>query len=847
MARVLAAIVSCFLFVSAAQAWTHGLFTGRDNQLNVGGDLLGGNFINVLKMTSVTFANAVDAGLMDAEGYPNGTPTGDIFVTGLITGTVYSGVQYKLVVDAGITFPDAGTGKGLRNLSSMTACTYTGVVTSTACGGVGTTISTTGSGGGSITFTMTNQITLRWLAGTAVSHTLGAKISLYRFTDEADFIAGEYFTPEYRALLSSPSPTNTASLLSTEGSCIRTMGWTQRSQNYNSELKWAHRIKLESFSWATKQIIPAVWAGAIAGTDTYTATAPDSDQIVGVIANTNTIAGATLNGIPIKQWNGDALTVGLLTVGLATFTKDSMLGTYMYNNGGGGIVPSIPVEVQVQLANRTNRCLWPTVPPRVDDDYVTNYADKLCNTTNSNVLLVPEYTNEDWLFNWPQTGWSRYRGIALGFPDTSNRTYNGWYGLRFREIMGNLFPTACGSNISRVKPYLAANATNDTTMPPYRMRGQDLASVANGGQGNALFVSYTGDANYTTLGNRPMDVAYSTGQAPYTGGTNICFAADFNCSATTTQLPFYQCLINATEGGDTSSCAVTNPTVSSHTPLNLVDDDVRQGRELVQSVTCSGTTCTTPLAHGYVTNTTQVQFQVVGGTMYSGLSAPQLYRVSSTPTSTTFTIQAYDATGLPAGANVNAGSVGTGAVSVGSNRQRRNLQSMANIYERFMEDTAASFDADRVTLGKPPLQVRWYEGNLEFLGPTAAQCLTIGIVTNPPDATGALCAAEIAAAIASYVADARATAAVQTYYNRFMGTDATFPVTFGLMPHSKAPSWLIMMCDTRYQLLSGCLPSATPNAFGLGYQSWSRGGWLLKRDLDPASNDNDPMWLNKAA
>jgi hypothetical protein len=24
-------------------------------------------------------------------------------------------------------------------------------------------------------------------------------------------------------------------------------------------------------------------------------------------------------------------------------------------------------------------------------------------------------------------------------------------------------------------------------------------------------------------------------------------------------------------------------------------------------------------------------------------------------------------------------------------------------------------------------------------------------------------------------------------------------------------------------------------------------GWLLKRDIDPASNDNDPMWLEKAA
>jgi hypothetical protein len=26
-----------------------------------------------------------------------------------------------------------------------------------------------------------------------------------------------------------------------------------------------------------------------------------------------------------------------------------------------------------------------------------------------------------------------------------------------------------------------------------------------------------------------------------------------------------------------------------------------------------------------------------------------------------------------------------------------------------------------------------------------------------------------------------------------------------------------------------------------------RMNWLLKRDLDPASNDNDPMWLAKVA
>jgi hypothetical protein len=36
---------------------------------------------------------------------------------------------------------------------------------------------------------------------------------------------------------------------------------------------------------------------------------------------------------------------------------------------------------------------------------------------------------------------------------------------------------------------------------------------------------------------------------------------------------------------------------------------------------------------------------------------------------------------------------------------------------------------------------------------------------------------------------------------------------------------------------------------GFGGSGWAYGqqNYLLKRDLDPASNDNDPVWLEKAA
>jgi hypothetical protein len=41
--------------------------------------------------------------------------------------------------------------------------------------------------------------------------------------------------------------------------------------------------------------------------------------------------------------------------------------------------------------------------------------------------------------------------------------------------------------------------------------------------------------------------------------------------------------------------------------------------------------------------------------------------------------------------------------------------------------------------------------------------------------------------------------------------------------------------------------SSKVNNAGSGNTVGGGSSWLLKRDIDPASNDNDPMWLRAAA
>jgi hypothetical protein len=78
--------------------------------------------------------------------------------------------------------------------------------------------------------------------------------------------------------------------------------------------------------------------------------------------------------------------------------------------------------------------------------------------------------------------------------------------------------------------------------------------------------------------------------------------------------------------------------------------------------------------------------------------------------------------------------------------------------------------------------------------------------------------------------------------------------------HSSTPAWFARQGKVQPTGKWSMLPGNTytgPASFGgfftgTPYQSYDATGafnanWLLKRDLDPASNDNHPMWLERSA
>jgi hypothetical protein len=437
------------------------------------------------------------------------------------------------------------------------------------------------------------------------------------------------------------------------------------------------------------------------------------------------------------------------------------------------------------------------------------------------------------------------------------------------------------------------------------------------------FYAAAGYGNYSAKPNRPIDQTYSVGGAPYLLGQSLCGGPDQgNCAVTADSGPFFQALTTAWEAGNAAAA------------IALVDSDARTGRNLVQNVTASGTTFTTPSPHGFSANCgtngkCSVVFQVTGGTAYSGVTMSQLYEVTSVPTSTTFTIQAFIG-GFPGGSNINAGSAGSGTMTVGyTNRQ--NLVLNASTYMSINEALAAKYDSDRPSSGQFTANLKGiqYEGDAEltsgfFVGvtqfPNPANCTTMGVTSASPitvsftadtsifnnqsmtsvsnftnlypgmvltgsanvpagtyvyainpaaktitlsalvtgtstgqsmTATGN-CMSNGNAAIEAWKLDNLAYLTQTSYFNAALGKDSSVPATYNSgagLPHMKAPASLSLMCAGPYTLINGCLPTSPVNQLWNAYRDWSRTNWLLKRDMQvPGSaNDNDPMWLEKAA
>jgi hypothetical protein len=810
--RALICVTILSFQLAPAKAWIHGNpVIGLGAQIN-NGDQNGGVLINALKQLSGGCCSGGNTPAnFDSNGYPSGSLTANYGFTALLSSqAIFTGpsVQWEMLWPASCTLKFEIN--QAVNLVSSSNATTTG-------GSNSNLLVTTNSSAGNVIFTFPGTTsTMAFFFPTGFSNSCpGSGLAMVRVSDLTAYNAGQYFTPEYVADNTALNP-----------SADRMMSVTNTNGSIQS--KWSYRSTPSSISWNgnVNMFPPGAWGGSTSGTDTYTsAAAPDTpgtltngEVIILQVTNANTSTAPTLNvnslgAVTIVNTSGLALSAGDLNPagssnGFYIFVYNSILNKWIFKSNG--VNAFLPIEAQVQLANKIKASLWANIPLMAQDDWINQWSSYVCSNLNGGLYFYPEYSNEIWNFGGQtQTSLANQIGLALNFPNANGEPYHGWYGLRVRQAMGNLIPAQCSGHMSIVRRVMAFQEFGSiSAAETYRFQGGDLNPASNSALctylGGTFTSSCSGAPNYSAQvsggGNGwPIDVVEVASYANYTAGVNLCTGTDLNCTPGASNVAYYNTLLNAYEN------------VSTAAAIALVDSDIRNGQTLVQTVTASGTTFTTPSAHGFTAGTTTVSFLTSAGNTCSGLTSGALYSVHTTPISNTFTMQAF-VDGVASGADINAGTC-TGTVSVGS-AGRSSLSAdmifQSNVQYPLWEAAIASYDSGRPA-GMAALRVELYEGALEPQGPSAAQCTSLGIVDSN-------CATNIAAAITAWKNDSTSAATTLVYANQFLGTDAATVSTFGLMLHSKTPSQLQLTGPSLWSLLPGD-PGSTPYQT---YNGWSQ-------------------------
>lgn len=568
------------------------------------------------------------------------------------------------------------------------------------------------------------------------------------------------------------------------------------------------------------------------GAGTYTSSGRVAYQTLSVAGKS---AGAKL------IWDSRFTAISTTWSGNVTFTYNATVDRVLVNTSG--VSNSIPLEVMVQLSNLTRSNFWYTFPTWANDNFITNSANSIFSNLSTDLKLIAEWSNEVWNGGQRAFYYSLMMGKALGItPDSSSGGSSPFQSLRVRIVNGSLLPSTSWAGSPRLeRVYCFQGGFGGTNFATGPMQGASLTNP-----GSAAYQSYvapyianpgtTGygfDATVASGGNgRPIDYTESDCQAPYTGGGTAFSGQSTDTGSiapTAYDAPLLNAVVAAWSGGDQAGA------------VSLIDQSIR-GDYLnrTQVLTASGTTFTTPLAHNYSVGN-YVRFTASGGSAYSGLDLLSPYQILSTPTSSTFT--AGRVLNGAVQSAVNAGSAGTGTTSVGFLQGTESgaflsltiFGLMGSNFTKYQNMNATLF-SPAPALGTPTL--RMYETALEPTAPTTAQCAAISISSGD--------CAVLDTAVTGWKNSLLAKATMEYYFGAFKGTVAG-TVTTGAMPNAGAPGWHNLQGPNIWALVSNSSFAApVPYQTYYGFQSFST-NWLLKRDLDPASNDNDPMWLEKAA
>lgn len=81
--------------------------------------------------------------------------------------------------------------------------------------------------------------------------------------------------------------------------------------------------------------------------------------------------------------------------------------------GANSQTSSVPIEIMVALANKTNTDMWINIPAEADDTYVRNTLAYVRDHLASGLSVKVEYSNEVWNWGFQQAGYAREKAAAM--------------------------------------------------------------------------------------------------------------------------------------------------------------------------------------------------------------------------------------------------------------------------------------------------------------------------------------------------------------------------------------------------------------------------------------------------
>lgn len=137
----------------------------------------------------------------------------------------------------------------------------------------------------------------------------------------------------------------------------------------------------------------------------------------------------------------------------ASWSKRPRAGACRYTTAHG-----VPLEVMIDLCNRTRKDMWYCVPHQADDDYVRRAVKLIRDRLDPRLRLHLEYSNEVWNWIFQQAQWAHARGLEIWPGDSA--AWLKYYGLRAAQVMDVAAAAFADQTPGRLVRILATQSQN---------------------------------------------------------------------------------------------------------------------------------------------------------------------------------------------------------------------------------------------------------------------------------------------------------------------------------------------------------------------------------------------------